>query len=626
MKQIWIYDIEQYRNFHCCTFQTKDGTDTRQFVLHNTRNDIDSYMHFLETEVDGFIGFNNLNYDGVVLNYLYNLVRTYDYITLETLLEKLYYISNAIVYDEQTDLIKELRKNRKWVELDLFKIHHFDNKAKKTSLKAVGIAIKHSNIQDLPIPADQYIQESDISLILEYNLNDVVITSKLFKETESEIRMRIQFGEKYGLDIINANDPQIGSKLIAKYISRALNMNYYTLSQLRTYRKEIKLNDIILPYISFQTKEFNSILTHFKDTIVTQTKDAFEDLSIIINETKYVFGTGGIHGAKRAGIYTIQEDEKIILVDVSSFYPNIAIKNRFYPQHLTDRFCDIYNNIYQERLKAKKENLKAIDKGLKLALNSTFGKSNDIYSFLYDPAFTMKITINGQLLLAMLTESFILSNIEIIQVNTDGVMIRCKNTDEERVKEICKQWEELTKLSLDFDYFKKIIMRDVNNYIGVYLVPGKEKETKQKGVFLVDRELYKDHSMKVVRKAVHDYFTYDIPIEQTIKTHTDIYDFCIRYKSTGDWKPEAHYLDGQRERIDELNKNVRFFISKNGASLYKRHKTDNRLIGIQVGKCITVFNQYFERPMNEYNIDYEFYIKEAYDIVFSVYDGQLTLF
>lgn len=150
-----------------------------------------------------------------------------------------------------------------------------------------------------------------------------------------------------------------------------------------------------------------------------------------------------------------------------SYYPNLAIQNRFYPEHLGEEFCDIYYQVYitraQAKTKAKKEKdlvAIAINAGLKLGLNGTYGKSNDIYSFFYDPLYTLKTTINGQLLLCMLAEE--LSDIsEIIQVNTDGVTIKIRKELEDNVYKICKDWEKLTNLELEYAYYDKMVIRDV---------------------------------------------------------------------------------------------------------------------------------------------------------------------
>ena len=151
-----------------------------------------------------------------------------------------------------------------------------------------------------------------------------------------------------------------------------------------------------------------------------------------------------------------------------SYYPNLAIQNRFYPEHLGEEFCDIYLDVYntrsQAKTKAKKEKdpiAIAINAGLKLGLNGTYGKSNSPYSFFYDPLYTLKTTINGQLFLCMLAEK--LADIsEIIQVNTDGITIKVNKELEKEVYNICKKWEQLTKLELEYAYYNKMVIRDVD--------------------------------------------------------------------------------------------------------------------------------------------------------------------
>ena len=86
-------------------------------------------------------------------------------------------------------------------------------------------------------------------------------------------------------------------------------------------------------------------------------------------------------------------------------YPNIAISNRIYPEHLTDKYCDIYKDMYEQRKAQPKGS--AENAMLKLALNGTYGKSNDKYSVFYDPKFTMSITVNGQLSLCLLIDKLL---------------------------------------------------------------------------------------------------------------------------------------------------------------------------------------------------------------------------
>ena len=134
-----------------------------------------------------------------------------------------------------------------------------------------------------------------------------------------------------------------------------------------------------------------------------------------------------------------------------SYYPNLAIKHRFYPQHLGPEFVVVYEELFEERIKAQKEGDQATNSGLKLSLNGVYGKSNDKFSLFYDPKYTMQITINGQLLLSVLAETFVdnIKDLTMLQVNTDGITVKIKHSDKDLLISLCKRWEEMTGLTLE---------------------------------------------------------------------------------------------------------------------------------------------------------------------------------
>ena len=134
------------------------------------------------------------------------------------------------------------------------------------------------------------------------------------------------------------------------------------------------------------------------------------------------FGLGGAHGAASKGVYESSDDMIIMSSDVTSFYPNLAIKNQVVSWTFSKKaFCDQYEWFFEERKKIPKSN--PMNYVYKIILNSTFGLSNDVNSFFYDPELCMRITINGQLTLMMLYEQImerIPGAIALLQ-NTDGV-------------------------------------------------------------------------------------------------------------------------------------------------------------------------------------------------------------
>jgi hypothetical protein len=269
----------------------------------------------------------------------------------------------------------------------------------------------------------------------------------------------------------------------------------------------------------------------------------------------------------------------------------------------------------------------------------------------------MQVTINGQLLLSQLAEN-ICENIpgcSLIALNTDGVEVAIPRIHMEKYYEICAQWEKDTKLELEFEQYQKMIMGDVNNYISIFKEKEIDKSTydslkkdnphylfretstkfyyspvKCKGRFeFTDLALHKNKSFLIIRKAIYNYFVYNIPPEETIKSCTNIFDFCGGVKIKGDWEFYEHkVIDGEYKK-EKLQHTIRYFISKTGSKIIKQSKTDNKEIQIEAGPWLqTPFLDYVEKPLEEYNINYDYYIQNAYKEInnFNKVSRQLTLF
>lgn len=134
----------------------------------------------------------------------------------------------------------------------------------------------------------------------------------------------------------------------------------------------------------------------------------------------------------------------------------------------------------------------------------------------------------------------------------------------------------------------------------------------------------KNWSMRIVPIALEKYYINNIPIEQTIKNHRDIYDFCIAEKFPKPWYGEFNYLENSEKKQHIFKKNIRYYISTNGSYLWKVNKDDKRRIQLNVGFAITPFNKYQQK--DNYNINYNFYISETNKIINSINDGQLKLY
>ena len=487
------------------------------------------------------------------------------------------------------------------------------------------------NVMESPIDHNKEdITIEEVEDILEYNLNDVLATYEFYKKSADKIALRKKLMNKYNIPCISWNNGKIGEQLILKLYCQKTGLDIWDVKERRTYRPRIELSKCV-PDITFESKEFNDLLNYFKSLTISSTKGE-ANKQLIFKGIKYDYGSGGVHACIKPGIYESNDKFIIKSCDVASLYPNLAIQYDFYIEHLGKEFLDVYKgDIVDVRMaeKAKGKNGdKAIVDGFKEAANVPYGKSNEVFSFLYDPLYTMKTTIHGQLLMSKLCE--MLSNIEdsqILMVNTDGLEIMIPVYKQDEYTSICKKWEELTRLTLEFSDYKKLWVRDINNY-GCIDFKGK---IKNKGAFEVDKVIgsepayHKDNSFRIIPLAIQEYFTKGIPVEETIKNHRDIYDFCGRQKFDRDSYGETHEILDNNIFVERQQRNVRYYISNPGKTFIKQYKKGTSEF-VHKNYQVTIFNKFVEKPFNEYSINYSFYINECKKIIDVVEDKQLMLF
>jgi hypothetical protein len=234
----------------------------------------------------------------------------------------------------------------------------------------------------------------------------------------------------------------------------------------------------------------------------------------------------------------------------------------------------------------------------------------------------MKTTINGQLMLAMLAEYLVehIKDITILQVNTDGITVRIDRRLVVMYTAICEAWEKETNLTLEYVDYNKMWIRDVNNY-GALTTKGK---IKNKGAFEIDKDYHKDNSFRIIPLALQEYFVNGTPIKDTILNHDNIYDFCGRQKfREGDYGT-IHYLKDGNIISEKQQKNVRYYISNKGASFIKNYKKGTTEV-INVGYQVTIFNKYIKKEIKEYNLNYDFYIKEANKEINNIINNQYEI-
>jgi hypothetical protein len=535
------FDMECLPNF-TSLYAIDLNSDTEwYFEVSQFRQDNHALYAFLAWLRDNdwfMIGFNSVGYD-------YNLIHAFMTEPVGFGPEKFYAVSQSIIKSTDRFGVTVRPTDRYIKQIDLFKIHHFDNQAKSTSLKALQVNMRSESVLESEIPFDVPITTEQIErVMIPYNRHDVTETKKFALISMPMIDFRLSMMDQIKGDVVNFNDTKIGKQLLEQ---RLEDVCYHYVGNRRerrqTPRPFIRLSECIFPYVQFQRPEFQRIHQWLWAQTITETKGAFDNVTATLDGFTFHFGTGGIHGSLDRARLQADDEWAILDDDVASLYPSIAIVNKLAPEHLGQRFVDEYSRLKEERFKYAKGTPQ--NSALKLALNGTYGDSNSEYSVFYDPKFTMSITINGQLLLCMLAERLLtVPTLSLIQINTDGVTYRVHRTMIWLVDQIRTEWQRLTALDLEQVEYSRMWIRDVNNYVaedvkgkrklkGAYWTPDKHPDDIQNAS---PTAWYKNFSADICAKAAVAHMTDGADIDQFVRSWSVPFDFMLREKTKGGHK------------------------------------------------------------------------------------------
>lgn len=363
-------------------------------------------------------------------------------------------------------------------------------------------------------------------------------------------------------------------------------------------------------------------------------------LSVVSGAFQFDLGTGGIHGSIESRVL-ISDDEFVIKdFDFASWYPHLAFKWGKYPEHLGPQFCTIYESMFNDRQAIPKSN--PVNYALKIALNGSYGNMISEYSFLYDPKCAMGITMNGQLYICMLAEQMLkVPQLEIIQVNTDGITIRMPRRYSAHVDKLITWIEAVTRVKMEAVTYSRMCIQNVNNYIAQYAVfeywynhmwvvdkwfaennvstkglTGRERigdfsgKCKRKNAYMLDSDKawHQDRSMPIVAMAANAALLYGEDIRAFIENHIDIFDFMIMLKV-----PKSSWL-----RIDDkdiqLTSRVYASTHRDAGQVWEWRKAEVRKPNAHYkGVNMKLANNIKDADFAD--IDYDFYVAEAEKLV-----------
>lgn len=512
----------------------------------------------------------------------------------------------------------------------------------RVGLKEIQVTMQYPNVQEFVCDWSKPLPLEDFDEMIDYNINDIESTTELLNRCKTAIDLRIAIENEYGVRVLSKDGVNIGMKILTQKYLEKTGLTWRDIKDLRSPMNYIPLKDVILPFVKFDSPILKNVLDDMKHQVVSPGRKGYEN-NFIFDNLRYTVGVGGIHSKNDPEIIIPKEDELLIDCDVTSLYPSMLIEYKFYPKHLGPEFLEVYKQIKEERVEAKHNGNKVKNETLKLALNGLSGNLQNEHNFCYSPEAVMKIRINGQLLLLMLAEKLVQIGCRIVQANTDGLFLICKKDNYSNYNKVCREWEQLTRLTLEEDRFEAMYQYAINDYIAVKEGYSKTKNPnliKTKGMFITEVLLGKGLSAKIIPEAIIKYFVDKVPVEETIKGCTDIRKFLMSEKTGKQWHVE--YMNKEQQRTN------RFYASTNGGYLWKWKDTGHKegeiitytelYVGEHKYKAsarqyqnmltasgVTLLNKFDDKPIEERKINYRYYIYEAYKIIRELKPLQLSL-
>lgn len=552
---IFIFDCEVFA--HDWLFVFKEIVTGEYTVIHN---DNDAVVAFMER--NPFLGgFNNKHYDNFILK------GVMCGLTPEQIKE----INDLIIVEEVNGWdIPVLREYR--VYFDSFDL--MDDCQVGLSLKAIeahlGIPIEETEV-DFNIT--HRLSEKELQETIYYCKYDVDATEKLYHLRQAYLKNKVTLGKAR-----NLTDRQ------AMYMTNAKLTSVY----LKAQKPEKPWNDernyqypekLLRQYIPQGVFDF---FDRMKDDRIPNDELFSSKLEIMVGVCPCTIAYGGIHGAIPTYVEEATETRTIRNKDVASYYPHLMTLMGYCSRNMPSP--KMFEDTLEERVAAKKAGDKATANALKLVLNTTYGamlngKDGTAFNDLYDPLMGRSVCISGQLFLLELSEHLIAEcpTLKIIQLNTDGIMVSFDHEDEAKYQEITQEWQDRTGFELEEDFIRKIVQKDVNNYVEV---PADGGEPKVKGGQLVRGiapagAFNINNNAVVVARAIKQYFIDGTPPEETIAASENILDFQLIAKAGGKYSQCYHLVGGEKVIVQKVNR-VYAVSDKSKGTVYKTHAVTGR--------------------------------------------------
>jgi hypothetical protein len=594
-KEMLAWDVESYPNYFGIGFLGIKSGKALVFERDDQNLDFDSSKLRWVLENFTLIDFNGENYDRWVAA-----------IACTGATAKQCH-SATVEIIEQNERGWRVAKSRKAPKLKLNHIDLIELTALAPSLKTMAGRLHSPFMMDLPFQPGTTLSYEQKLITKWYNFNDLNNTLLLYKAHAENIKLRELFGPKYRVDLRSDSDAQIAEAIfrseVLRRTGRHVGKNRITPGRQFYFQ--------IPEYVKFYTPNLQWVLDLIRQAKFTineygyvKMPDELADLVIPIGSAHYKMGIGGLHSQEKRAAHVAGDQFIIRDFDVGSYYPKLILGTGLEPPLLRGLFRPIYAAIVDQRLHAKAAGDTVAADGLKIVVNGSFGKTLDPHSCLYFPELGIQTTLGGQLSLLMAIELLDMAGIQVINANTDGIVVKCPKEKEHTLSEVFAFWEKQTGLEMEKTDYKAVFSRDVNSYVAFYEKEQKGKYAKGKGVFAVG-DLKHNPRNDICATAVMAYLHNKTPVEQTVMQCRDIRQFVeIRNVQGGGAKV---WPDGSVEYIGKV---ARWYHSTEVTGAIVTAKKGHVVASSEGGRpCMRLPDQFPE------DLDFSWYIQESYDLL-----------
>ena len=563
----YIYDIEVFSDDWIVVFKRSDP-GAQHVVIHNDANHLREFLSQPDIIIGGF---NNKHYD--------------NWIVLTMILG-----GSNVEVKRHNDFI--IGGGNAWefpfVQFKKLPCPTFDLKDDIAdpgiSLKAIEGNLKLPIVESsVPFDIDRKLTPEELEEVIRYCKYDVDSTIKLYHERkENYIDAKALISEMYNLPV----EEGIGLTN-AKLCARILGAKPQKFNDERNYIIPDNIDTDLIP------KEILDFFMQIRDESIPDAKlfgagKGSKGMTLdIILKTSYgecpvTYAWGGVHGAKPC--VTVEETEERVIInqDVASLYPNSMLNFGYCSRAMEDP--EAYRKLVERRLGYKHSGDKLRSNALKLPINTTYGAMLNAYNDLADRWAGRSVCISNQLAMTMLITMLCqqCKTIDFVNINTDGIMFTIDRNEVEISERIIKEWSDITKFEMERDDFKKVIQKDVNNYIGI--TPEGKLKTKGGYVSLYEKGNFKTNSLQIIHRSIVEYLVNNVPVEKTINECTDIFAFQQIVKTGGTFEGSYHYVNGEREPIQKVNRVYAVKDPKYGAVVKGKWITEKRKKNKDTGK------------------------------------------